>query len=205
MNNITLAGIIDGDIEYSHESHGEEFYAFNFSSTRRSGFVDVLRCVVSKFMLRMIDKGNRFQIVGEVRTRNYENISGKRCTEVYVFVNEVLDYPGEDVNHVEIDGYICKAPIYRETLLKRKICEMIVASNRPTNKSDYIPCLSWGRNAIASSILGVGEHISVLGRLQSRTYTKKLNETDFVEKVAYEVSVEKVFVLDDEEIEYDRN
>lgn len=188
MNNITLAGIIDGDIEYSHESHGEEFYAFNFSSTRRSGFVDVLRCIVSKFMLRMIDKGNRFQIVGEVRTRNYENISGKRCTEVYVFVNEVLDYPGEDVNHVEIDGYICKVPIYRETPLKRKICEMIVASNRPTNKSDYIPCIAWGRGALFASSLTVGTAIKITGRFQSRQYTKLLEDGTTEVRSAYEVS-----------------
>ena len=110
-----------------------------------------------------------------------------------------VEYPGEDMNNVDIDGYICKSPIYRETPLGRKICDLLVASNRLCNKSDYLPCISWGRNAISSSILEVGEHVSVSGRLQSRIYVKKLNETDFAERVAYEVSTESVKSINDKE------
>ena len=199
MNKITLAGIVDGEIEYSHESHGERFYKFYFSAARKSGVVDTLKCVVSQCMVYKLKENEAFGIVGEVRTRNYENGTGKRCMEVSVFVNEVFEYCGIDKNHIEIDGFICKDPIYRETPLQRKICDLIVASNRLCSKSDYIPCVTWGRNAIASSLLEVGEHVYVKGRLQSRIYTKKLNETEFEERVAYEVSAESVKVINDKE------
>ena len=199
MNDITLAGIIDGEIEYSHELYDEKFYKFYFSVVRKSGTVDTLKCIVSQWIVGKLKENEQFEIVGEVRTRNYDDDNGKRCTEVYVFVNEILEYPGEDMNHVDIDGYICKSPIYRETPLGRKICDLLVASNRLCNKSDYLPCISWGRNAISSSILEVGEHVSVSGRLQSRIYTKKLNETEFEERVAYEVSTESVKVINEKE------
>lgn len=199
MNQITLAGVIDGDIEYSHESHGEKFYKFYFSTERKSGAVDTLKCVVSKWMVYKLKENEAFGIVGEVRTRNYDDYNGKRCVEVLVFVNEVLEYCGRDKNHIEIDGFICKEPIYRETPLGRKICDLLVASNRLCSKSDYIPCISWGRSAIASSILDIGEHILVQGRLQSRIYTKKLNETEIEERVAYEVSAESVKVINEKE------
>ena len=199
MNDITLAGIIDGDIEYSHELYNEKFYKFYFSVARKSGTVDTLKCIVSQWIVGKLKENEQFEIVGEVRTRNYDDDNGKRCTEVYVFVNEILEYPGEDMNHVDIDGYICKSPIYRETPLGRKICDLLVASNRLCNKSDYLPCISWGRNAISSSILEVGEHVSVSGRLQSRIYIKKLNETEFEERVACEVSTDSVKVINEKE------
>ena len=199
MNKITLAGIVDGEIEYSHESHGERFYKFYFSTARKSGSVDTLKCVVSQWMVDKLKENEAFGIVGEVRTRNHDDNNGKKCMEVFVFVNNVLEYCGADKNHLEIDGFICKEPIYRETPLGRKICDLLVASNRLCHKSDYIPCISWGRNAIASSLLEVGEHVSVKGRLQSRIYTKKLNETEIEERVAYEISAESVKVINDKE------
>ena len=199
MNDITLAGIIDGEIEYSHELYNEKFYKFYFSVARKSCTVDTLKCIVSQLIVEKLKENEQFEIVGEVRTRNYDDDNGKRCTEVYVFVNKILEYPGEDMNHVDIDGYICKSPIYRETPLGRKICDLLVASNRLCNKSDYLPCISWGRNAISSSILEAGEHVSIYGRLQSRIYTKKLNETEFEERVAYEVSTESVKVINEKE------
>lgn len=199
MNKITLAGIVDGEIEYSHESHGEKFYKFYFSTARKSGAVDTLKCIVSQWMVDKLKENEQFKIVGEVRTRNYDDNNGKRCMEVFVFVNEVLEYCGADKNHLEVDGFICKEPIYRETPLGRKICDLLVASNRLCHKSDYIPCISWGGSAIASSLLEIGEHILVQGRLQSRIYIKKLNETDFAERVAYEVSTESVKSINDKE------
>lgn len=199
MNDITLAGIVDGGIEYSHELYNEKFYKFYFSVARKSGTVDTLKCIVSQWIVGKLKGNEQFEIVGEVRTRNYDDDNGKRCTEVYVFVNEILEYPGGDMNHVYIDGYICKSPIYRETPLGRKICDLLVASNRLCNKSDYLPCISWERNAIYSSILEVGEHISISGRLQSRIYMKKLSETEFEERVAYEVSTDSVKVINEKE------
>ena len=123
MNDITLAGIVDGCIEYSHELYNEKFYKFYFSVARKSGTVDTLKCIVSQLIVGKLKENEQFEIVGEVRTRNYDDDNGKRCTEVYVFVNDILEYPGEDMNHVDIDGYICKSPIYRETPLGRKICD----------------------------------------------------------------------------------
>lgn len=198
-NRITLAGIVDGEIEYSHESHGERFYKFYFSTARKSGAVDTLKCVVSQWMVDKLKENEAFGIVGEVRTRNHDDNNGKKCMEVFVFVNNVLEYCGADKNHLEIDGFICKPPIYRETPLGRKISDLLVASNRLCSKSDYIPCISWGRSAIASSILEVGEHVLVQGRFQSRIYTKKLSETEIEERVAYEVSAESVKVINDKE------
>ena len=199
MNDITLAGIIDGEIEYSHELYNEKFYKFYFSVARKSGTVDTLKCIVSQWIVGKLKENEQFEIVGEVRTRDYDDESGKRRMDVYVFVNDVSEYCGRDINKVNIDGYICKEPIYRETPLGRKICDLLVASNRLCNKSDYLPCISWGRNAISSSILEVGEHVSVSGRLQSRIYTKKLSETEFEERVAYEVSTESVKVINEKE------
>ena len=199
MNNITLAGIIDGNIEYSHELYNEKFYKFYFSVARKSGTVDTLKCIISQLIVGKLKENEQFEIVGEVRTRDYDDASGKRRMEVYVFVSDVSEYCGRDKNKVNIDGYICKEPVYRETPLGRKICDLLVASNRLCNKSDYLPCISWGRNAISSALFEVGEHVSISGRLQSRIYIKKLNETEFEERVAYEVSTESVKVINEKE------
>ena len=101
------------------------------------------------------------------------------------------DYTG---NTIEALGQFrsCKPPIYRKTPLGREIADILLAVNRPYGKSDYIPCISWGRNARFASSFEVGARVRVWGRVQSREYTKKLSETECEKRIAYEVSISKL-------------
>lgn len=198
MNKIRLDGKVATEPEFSHECKGEKFYKLFLEVQRKSEVVDTLPCLVPEVFLKDVEVGECVGINGEIRTRNNHS-EGKSKLEIYVFVLGVDDYEGHDINYVEIEGYVCKVPTYRETPLGREIADLTIASNRPYGKSDYIPCIAWGRNAISSSILEVGEHVSVSGRLQSRIYTKKLNETETEERVAYEVSTESVKVINEKE------
>ena len=111
------------------------------------------------------------------------------------FVEEELD--GAKTNQIFLDGYICKQPVYRKTPLGREIADLLLAVNRPYGKSDYIPCICWGRNARFASAFEVGEHVQVMGRIQSREYMKKITETESQKRVAYEVSVSKLECMDE--------
>ena len=111
------------------------------------------------------------------------------------FIEEELD--GAKTNQILLDGYICKQPVYRKTPLGREIADLLLAVNRPYGKSDYIPCICWGRNARFASAFEVGEHVQVVGRIQSREYTKKITETETQKRVAYEVSVSKLECMDE--------
>lgn len=199
MNRFIVAGEISSELEISHKIHGETMYKMNIDIMRKSGCVDTLPCVIPEVLISDITtKGNKILILGELRTRNVPDATKK--LNIYLFVKEIDMYPGHDCNDIELDGYVCKATTYRKTPLGREISDMIIACNRDScHKSDYIPCVAWGRNAIASSLLEVGEHVSVKGRLQSRIYTKKLSETEIEERVAYEVSAESVKVINDKE------
>jgi single-stranded DNA-binding protein len=75
---------------------------------------------------------------------------------------------------------------------------MLIAVNRPYNKSDYIPCIAWGRNARYSEKLHVGDHIKIWGRVQSREYQKKVQEEQVITKIAYEVSVSKMEINEED-------
>jgi single-stranded DNA-binding protein len=108
-------------------------------------------------------------------------------------VRELLDeLPNRNPNSILLSGYICKPPVYRTTPFNREIADVLIAVNRAYNKSDYIPCIAWGRNARFVKNLGVGDRIAVSGRIQSREYQKKLSETDIKTMTAYEVSVSKL-------------
>lgn len=201
MNNkITLAGIVDGELEYSHEIYGEKFYKFMFSTERKSGTKDKVLCMAPEVISDKLEYGNNITIIGEVRNYNkYEE--GKNHSIVYVFVKEVLPYDGKDRNEVEMNGFICKETIYRETPLGRRVCDFILAVNRMNYKSDYIPCIAWGRNALRASIFNVGDNIKLTGRLQSREYTKKFDDGTEEVRTAYEVSSSSVVVVEKEESE----
>ena len=67
-----------------------------------------------------------------------------------------------------------------------------MAVNRPYGKSDYIPCIAWGRNAGYGGSLSVGMKIMITGRIQSREYKKKDESGCGILKIAYEVSVLKI-------------
>ena len=204
MNKIVLAGLVTEEPIFSHDVHGEKFYRFCLSSSRQSGYCDVLMCTVPEIIKNGINEGNMVKVLGEIRTRNVHE-DDKSHLEVTVFVKEVLLYE-KDENNVELDGFICKEPVYRETPFGRQITDLIVASNRERNyKSDYIPCIAWGRNAIRTSEFNVGTRVKVSGRLQSREYNKKIDDETYEVRTAYELSASMIDVVEESEVEDENN
>ena len=198
MNKIILSGKVTDEPTFSHEVHGEKFYRFRLLSSRKSGNCDILVCIVPESIKNGINEGNMVKVLGEIRTRNAHE-DGKNHLEVTVFVKEVLSYE-EDENNVELYGFICKEPTYRVTPFGRQITDLIVASNRERNfKSDYIPCIAWGRNAIRTSEFYVGTRVKVLGRLQSREYKKKIDDGIYEVRTAYELSASMIDVVEESE------
>ena len=198
MNKIILAGLVAENPTFSHEVYGEKFYIFHLSSSRKSGTQDVLPCIVSEILKKNIEAGTEVKICGNIRTRNVHK-DDKIHLEITVFVKEVLAYE-EDENYVVLDGFICKDPTYRELPFGRKVTDLIVANNRPyTGKSDYIPTIAWGRMEIKSSEFEVGTRVKIFGRLQSREYVKRLDDGTEETRVAYELSANRVDVVEESE------
>ena len=190
-----LCGIVMSELEFSHKTYGEVFYTFVLGVQRRSGYVDELNVMVSE---RLIydnpPRRNQFlEIKGQIRTYN-EMAGGKNKLNVVVFAREI--YLCEDFgyyeNYIYLEGYLCKIPIRRTSPLGRDICDMMVAVNRMYNKSDYIPCIAWGRNAGYGEQLAVGTRLLLEGRLQSREYKKKLEDGIVETRKAFEVSILKM-------------
>ena len=199
MNSITLSGVITKEPIFSHEVYGEKFFEFEVSSSRKSGTVDTLFVCASETLLTSNDVvGAKIKIIGEIRTRNIHE-EEKNRVQVFVFAREVLTYNStHDENCVELEGYICKQPKYRETPLGREIADVLVACNRPYGKSDYIPTVAWGRNARRVGDMSVADKINVNGRLQSREYTKHYDDGTEEVKVTYELSANMVELIKDE-------
>lgn len=194
-NNINLSGQITSEFTYSHQAYGEAFYNFMLTSKRLSDAYDVLPVTISERLLIDIDAktGQFVTISGQLRTYNsyYDNKNHLILT-VFAKDIEINEEKNKDINHIELNGFICKTPIYRTTPFGREIADILLAVNRAYNKSDYIPIICWGRNAKFASNLDIGSNISITGRMQSRNYQKKLSETESVEKIAYEVSVSQI-------------
>lgn len=196
-NTVVIAGkIVEGCI-FSHEVYGEGFYTFQISSERLSDKADILPVTVSE---RLIDRsllqvGERVDISGQLRSYNDYN-SKKNRLVLTIFAREIrlLEEDEEkSENQIFLNGFICKRPIYRKTPFGREISDILVAVNRAYNKSDYIPCIAWGRNARYMSNLEVGANVRIWGRVQSRSYQKRIGE-EVEERIAYEVSVAKIEV-----------
>ncbi|MBR4934735.1 MAG: single-stranded DNA-binding protein [Anaerotignum sp.] len=194
-NTVLIAGTITEGCVFSHEVYGEGFYTFRISSERLSDKADILPVTISE---RLIDKellqvGVKVDIVGQLRS--YNNYGSKKNRLVLtIFAREIRlmeDTEDKSENQIFLNGFICKAPVYRKTPFGREISDILVAVNRAYNKSDYIPCIAWGRNARFISNLEVGANIKVWGRVQSRVYQKRMGE-EVEERVAYEVSVSKI-------------
>ena len=198
-NTVLIAGTITEGCVVSHEVYGEGFYTFRISSERLSDKADILPVTVSE---RLIDKellqvGKKVDITGQLRSYNNYN-SKKNRLVLTVFAREIRlmeDVEERSENQIFLNGFICKAPIYRKTPFGREISDILVAVNRAYNKSDYIPCIAWGRNARYMANLEVGANIRVWGRVQSRTYQKRIGD-EIEERVAYEVSVSKIELPD---------
>ena len=201
-NQVSIMGKIISGFVFSHEVFGEGFYMVDVSVQRLSESTDTIPVMISE---RLIDvtqdyQGEYIQIFGQFRSYNRHEEKKNRLV-LSVFAREIsfVDGEGDKVksNQIFLDGYICKTPIYRRTPLGREISDMLLAVNRPYGKSDYIPCICWGRNARFASAFEVGEHVQVMGRIQSREYMKKITETESQKRVAYEVSVSKLECMDE--------
>ncbi len=191
QNNVVhLSGQIASELEFSHEIMDEKFYDFTIAVQRLSGQKDFVPVTVSERIIgeNSFEIGNPIGLIGQFRS--YNKIVGNHSKLVLkVFVRELCDYDEQLPNSIEIEGYVCKPPIYRTTPFKREICDLLVAVNRAYNKSDYIPAIAWGRNARFASTFSVGDKVRLVGRIQSRPYQKQLESGEVEERVAYEVSV----------------
>ncbi|MCL2371792.1 MAG: single-stranded DNA-binding protein [Defluviitaleaceae bacterium] len=197
-NFIEIGGSIVSEFVFSHEIYGEGFYRFDVAVDRLSGASDVLPVTVSERIVDMaaMSPGQLVLIRGQMRSyNNYVEAEGRNRLVLTVFARDVElvgQLADESPNDVFLDGFLCKPAVYRTTPFGREIADMLVAVNRSYNKSDYIPCIAWGRNARYASRLEVGNRVRLWGRMQSRGYQKKLDDGQVLEKVAYEMSVAKV-------------
>ena len=198
-NKVFLMGKVVSAPEFSHEVFGEGFYELYLSVKRLSDHNDIIPITISERLLNDKDFniGNTIAIKGQFRSYN-KLVDDKSKLMLTVFARDIMPFDDTiNPNTLKLNGYICKPPVYRKTPFNREICDVLIAVNRQYGKSDYIPCIVWGRNARFAQNLSVGEHICVSGRVQSRTYQKKLSEENVVTRTAYEVSVNKIDVVDD--------
>lgn len=200
-NKVQLSGIVLKEPTFSHEILGENFYESELLVKRLSDSEDIIPFTISDRLIGEynVTTGAKLNILGQFRSYNKQEGDRNRLM-LTVFVREITEVDEEDVNVIELTGYICKDPIYRVTPFKREICDLLLAVNRQYNKSDYIPCIAWGRNARYVNNFEVGDKINLLGRIQSRKYQKVVGDTT-IEKVAYEVSVSRISVATDEGLE----
>ena len=202
-NQVSIVGEIISDFQYSHEVYGEGFYMVEVAVSRLSNFSDYIPLMISE---RLIDTsqsyiGQKVYVTGQFRSYNrHEELKNRLVLSVFVREIEFIEEETEEMksNQILLDGYICKDPIYRKTPLGREIADILLAVNRPYGKSDYIPCICWGRNARFAGGLEVGSHLQICGRVQSREYTKKVDEESVEKRVAYEVSVSKIDLVEEE-------
>ncbi len=198
-NVVTISGTIVSNLEFSHEVYGEGFYYFMLDVPRLSESSDRIPVTVSERLTarQKLEIGKVVEVEGQFRSYNSYNNEGNRLV-LTVFAREINFLEDEkkikNPNQIYLNGYICKKPVYRTTPFGREITDILLAVNRPYNKSDYIPSIMWGRNARYSEGLEIGDNIKVWGRIQSRNYQKKFESGDIITKVAYEVSVSKMEV-----------
>ena len=216
-NYLTLVGKVTGEKEFSHEIYGEKFYRFSLSIARLSGNADIIPITISERLItdETLTEGKKLLIKGQFRSYNsFENERNKLI--LTVFAKDVQELPeneeqeveveGEDgeiakkeemTNEVVLIGFVCKKPIYRQTPFGREIADILLAVNRAYNKSDYIPTIAWGRNARFCQNLEVGTKVKIVGRVQSRMYEKKYEDGTVENRVAYEVSIGSLEVVEE--------
>ncbi len=210
-NHLVLVGKVTSDKTYSHEIYGEKFYIFNLEVPRLSQAVDEIPITISERLLTDIDLqiGKKLVVEGQFRSYNsYQNERNKLI--LTVFAKDVTEASEEETeeneeavpqvtNEVTLSGYICKKPIYRQTPFDREIADILLAVNRAYNKSDYIPCIAWGRNARFCQNMEVGTEVKITGRVQSRNYEKKHEDGSVETRVAYEVSIASMELVNEED------
>jgi primosomal replication protein N len=199
-NNVDLAGVVSEIPLFSHEIFGEGFYRFILDIERLSGNLDRIPVLFSERLLGVdeIRKDDRLSIKGQFRSYNVTGNDGGHKLKLLVFAREIEQQSEEHgfINEVVLDGFVCKKPIYRTTPFGREITDLLFAVNRAYNKSDYLPCVVWGRNAKFCKDLAVGTRARITGRIQSREYEKKFRDGTVLKKTAYEVSVNTIEVVE---------
>ena len=212
-NYLTLVGKVTGEKKFSHEIYGERFYVFNLEIERLSGNADIIPITVSERLVtdEMLTQGKNLLVKGQFRSYNsYENEKNRLI--LTVFAKDVVELEKDNqeeenemtkkdmvTNEVVLVGYICKKPIYRQTPFGREIADLLLAVNRAYNKSDYIPTIAWGRNARFCQNIEVGTQVKIVGRVQSRTYEKKFEDGTSETRIAYEVSVGSLEIINEED------
>lgn len=197
-NKVYILGTVLTQAVFSHELYGEGFYEMNVGVKRLSGQDDILPVTISERLIEAnkLGIGSEICAIGQFRSYN-KMCDGKSRLMLTVFVRELCEtYFSKNPNSIALSGYICKPPIYRTTPFNREITDILLAVNRSYNKSDYIPCIAWGRNARFVKNLCVGDKLALSGRIQSREYNKKLSETQSKTMVAYEVSICRLAAYD---------
>ena len=205
-NHLVLVGKVTSDKKFSHEIYGEKFYTFDLEVPRLSGNADIIPITISERLLEAdgLDLNKKVIIEGQFRSYNsYQNERNKLVLTVFAKDVKYVENQEEEIqaskdfisNEVILNGYICKKPIYRQTPFGREIADLLLAVNRAYNKSDYIPCIAWGRNARFCENIEVGTEVRIVGRVQSRTYEKKYEDGTSETKVAYEVSISSLEVV----------
>ncbi len=198
-NYFKASGTVSSIPVFSHNLYGEGFYTFTMKIPRLSQSYDILPITISDRLIHMeeLQVGTKILLSGQIRSyNNYDPEEDRNKLIITVFTKDISVLEETDslpiINEVVINGFICKPPVYRTTPFGREICDLLIACNRSYKKSDYIPSIAWGRNAKFAQDLQVGTNVIIGGRLQSRTYQKKVNDEEVVEKVAYEISLTKI-------------
>jgi len=198
-NKLSITGKILEVPVFSHEVFGEGFYETKIEVKRLSEQVDILPITISERLIieHDIKVGDVISVSGQFRSYN-KMVDDKSRLMLTIFVREILDEESTmNGNNIDIVGFICKQPVYRTTPFKREICDVLLAVNRAYNKSDYLPCIAWGRNARFVRDLSVGEKLEVQGRIQSRKYQKRIDDNNTETRIAYEISLSSVMIMDD--------
>ena len=198
-NKVVVAGKVNSPLVFSHEMFGENFYQFDLAVPRLSDYVDLLPITISERLMGGIELNPGAEIIVEGQLRSYNKfVNGSNRLILTIFTREVY-LKNEEVknpNQIYLNGFICKEPVYRTTPFNREITDILLAVNRAYGKSDYIPTIAWGRNARFSQHLEVGDNIKLWGRIQSRIYQKRLSEGEILEKMAFEVSISKMEIVE---------
>jgi len=198
-NIVNVSGKIASEVQFSHEVYGEGFYSFMLEVPRLSESYDKIPILISERLIKRqaLDLNLYIEVEGQFRSYNSFTGEGNRLL-LMIFAREINFLESalniKNPNQIYLNGFVCKKPVYRMTPFGREITDILLAVNRPYNKSDYIPSIAWGRNARYSESLSVGQNIKIWGRIQSRGYQKKFDSGEVLNKVAYEVSITKMEV-----------
>lgn len=204
-NQAIIIGTIEDEFVFNHEIYAEKFYTFTVKVPRLSGASDNVRVMVSERLIMDGEYciGDMIEVTGQFRSYNsYE--SGDNRLVLTVFAKDICHFDEEgskNPNTLFLNGFICKEPVYRTTPFGREITDILLAVNRSYSKSDYIPIIAWGRNARFAKNLHVGDNVKIWGRIQSRTYQKRISEEETITKTAYEVSINRMELVEKEEKE----